>query len=598
MSTAQVPAKTATSRGTAVRLLATMRPDWARITAMALLAIVSNATLVTIPSLLGDATDTIVDGIRHGGVDFAAVNRFLLWAGVLAVLSGTSTVAQGRLTATVVQRMAFRLRERTNVTLSRLPLSYFDTQSRGDLLSRTTNDIDNVSQSVQQTASLLLTSVFLFIGSLVMMLRISLLLTVVALVVLPVTLWAAKVLARRAKPQFARQWKATGALGGHLEDVYTGHDLVTAFGRWGQSREKFAAYNDDVRAAGAEAQFRSGLVAPALTFLGNVGFVLIAVVGGVRVAGGALTIGSLQAFIQYVLRFNQPISLIASLIGPIQSALASAERVFELHDAEPQRPDPAQPQRPASFTGRVVFTGVSFRYVPDRPLIDDLSLTVQPGQTVAIVGPTGAGKTTLVNLLLRFYDTDAGTIAVDGVDITDMTRDDLRRRIGMVLQDTWLYGGTIADNIAYGRPDATREEVVAAATAVHADRLIRTLPDGYDTVLAAEGDGLSAGERQLITIARAFLVEPAILVLDEATSAVDTRTEMLVQQGLAALREGRTSFVIAHRLSTIRDADVILVMEAGRIVEQGSHQELLKAGGAYARLHAAQFSASPAPSEA
>ncbi|EOD68519.1 ABC transporter ATP-binding protein [Amycolatopsis vancoresmycina] len=591
-------AKPAAGRGTALRLLGTMRPDWARISAMALLAIVSNATLVIIPSLLGDATDAIVDGIRGGGVDFAAVNRFLLWAAVLAVLSGTSTVAQGRLTATVVQRMAFRLRERTNVTLSRLPLSYFDTQSRGDLLSRTTNDIDNVSQSVQQTASLLLTSVFLFIGSLVMMLRISLLLTVVALVVLPVTVWAAKALARRAKPQFAQQWKATGALGGHLEDVYTGHDLVTAFGRWGQAREKFTAYNDDVRTAAAGAQFRAGLVAPALTFLGNVGFVLIAVVGGVRVAGGALTIGSLQAFIQYVLRFNQPISLIASLIGPIQSALASAERVFELHDADPQRPDPEHPQRPATITGRVVFTDVSFRYVPDRPLIDDLSLTVQPGQTVAIVGPTGAGKTTLVNLLLRFYDTDAGTIAVDGVDITDMTRDDLRRRIGMVLQDTWLYGGTIADNIAYGRPAATREEVVAAATAVHADHLIRTLPEGYDTVLDSEADGLSAGERQLITIARAFLVEPAILVLDEATSAVDTRTEMLVQQGLAALREGRTSFVIAHRLSTIRDADVILVMEAGSIVEQGSHAELIEAGGAYARLHAAQFTASPAASEA
>ncbi|HET6704957.1 ABC transporter ATP-binding protein [Amycolatopsis sp.] len=590
-------AKPAAGRGTALRLLGTLRPDWARITAMALLAIISNATLVTIPSLLGDATDAIVAGIRGGGVDFGAVNRFLLWAGVLAVLSGASTVAQGRLTATVVQRMAYRLRERTNVTLSRLPLSYFDTRSRGDLLSRTTNDIDNVSQSVQQTASLLLTSVFLFIGSLVMMLRISLLLAVVALVVLPVTLWAAKALARRAKPQFARQWKATGTLGGHLEDVYTGHDLVTAFGRWGQAREKFAAYNDDVRNAAAEAQFRSGLVAPALTFLGNVGFVLIAVVGGVRVAGGALTIGSLQAFIQYVLRFNQPISLIASLIGPIQSALASAERVFELHDAEPQRPDPAHPQRPATITGRVVFTDVSFRYVPDRPLIDDLSLTVQPGQTVAIVGPTGAGKTTLVNLLLRFYDTDAGTIAVDGVDITDMTRDDLRRRIGMVLQDTWLYGGTIADNIAYGRPGATREEVVAAATAVHADHLIRTLPEGYDTVLDSEADGLSAGERQLITIARAFLVEPAILVLDEATSAVDTRTEMLVQQGLAALRAGRTSFVIAHRLSTIRDADVILVMEAGSIVEQGSHQELIEAGGAYARLHAAQFSAAPAASD-
>ncbi|WP_410574204.1 ABC transporter ATP-binding protein [Amycolatopsis sp. cmx-4-61] len=588
------PAHPAAFRETAMRLLGLMRPDRARLVIMVTLAVAGNGALAAVPLLLGRATDTIVDGIRHGGVDFGAVDRFLMLSGVLAALYWSCTVTQARLTATVVQRMAFRLRERTDLALSRLPLSYFDTRSRGDLMSRTTNDIDNVAQSLQQSANQMMASVFLFAGTLVMMLRISPLLTAVAVVVLPVTAWAGKALARRARPQFARQWTATGALGDHLEDVYTGHELVTAFGRWGQARETFTAHNDELRSAAADAQFRSGLIAPALTFLGNIGYVLVAVAGGLCVASGALSIGAIQAFIAYVLRFNQPISLIAAMAGQIQSAAASAERVFELHDAEPQRPDPALPHRPATVTGQVAFTGVSFRYRPGRPLIDDLSLTVRSGQTVAIVGPTGAGKTTLVNLLLRFYDPVSGTIAIDGVDIATMTRDDLRRRIGMVLQDTWLCDGTIADNIAYGRPEATREQIVAAATAVHADHLIRTLPDGYDTVLDSERGGLSAGERQLVTIARAFLVEPAILVLDEATSAVDTRTEMLVQRGLTALRSGRTSFVIAHRLSTIRDADLILVMESGRIVEQGSHAGLLDAGGAYARLHAAQFAATQA----
>jgi ATP-binding cassette subfamily B multidrug efflux pump len=587
MTSAPPPTRPARLGGTVLRLLATMRSDRARMIVVVALAVVGMGMMVTIPALLGRATDAVVTGLHHG-VDFAAVTRLLVAAGLLAALSWVCTVVQARLIATVVQRMAFRLRERTELTLSRLPLRYFDTHSRGDILSRTTNDIDNVAQSVQQMANRLLASLFLFIGSVVMMLRISPLLTAISLATVPLTAWIGRSVTRRTQPQFARQWAATGTLGGHLEDVYTGHDLVTAFDRWPQARQTFAAHNEDVRAASVDAQFHSGLIAPATTFLGNLSFVLVAVVGGLQVAAGALSIGDIQAFVQYVLQFNQPLATLASLTGQIQSAIASAERIFELHDTAPQSPDPARPARRAAITGAVTFTDVSFRYRPDQPLIDHLSLNVQPGQTVAIVGPTGAGKTTLVNLLLRFYEPDAGTITVDVVDITTMTREDLRSGIGMVLQDTWLHGGTIAENVAYGRPDATHDDIVAAATAVHADHLIRTLPAGYDTVIDGDNaDSLSAGERQLVTIARAFLVQPAILVLDEATSAVDTRTEMLVQQGMTALRRGRTSFVIAHRLSTIRDADLILVMESGRIVEQGTHADLLDAGGAYARLHRA-----------
>jgi ATP-binding cassette subfamily B multidrug efflux pump len=585
----QAGARPAGFRRTARRLLDGMRADHVRASGVLVLTVMTVAATTVIPLLLGHATDTILAGTRHGGVDVAAVTRTLAAVPALAVLAWLTTVAQGRLIATVVQRTAFRMREQISLKLSRLPLRYFDDRPRGEVLSRATNDIDNIAQTVQQIANRVLASALLLVGSVAMMLVLSPSLTAIVLITVPVTIWTTRWLGRRAQPRFAEQWAATGRLNGHIEEMYTGHELVTAFGRWPQATDTFARHNHAVRFSSVRAQFVSGLIAPAMAFLGNLAYVLVAVAGGLLVAAGTLSIGGVQAFVQYVMQFNQPVTTLASLAGQIQSAVASAERVYELLDAREQEPDPAGAPLPADRTGRVSFTNVTFRYRDDEPLIENLSLDVDPGRMIAIVGPTGAGKTTLVNLLLRFYELDGGTITIDGHDLAAMPREHARRHIGMVLQDTWLFHGTIADNIAFGAPDASREQIAAAARAVHADHLIRTLPDGYDTMIDEESGGLSTGERQLITIARAFLIDPAVLVLDEATSSVDTRTEMLVQQAMNSLRRGRTSFVIAHRLSTIRGADTILVMHAGRIVEQGTHHELLTTGGAYAQLHSAQL---------
>jgi ATP-binding cassette subfamily B multidrug efflux pump len=475
--------------------------------------------------------------------------------------------------------------------LNRLPLSYVDKQSRGDLLSRVTNDIDNIAQSLQQTLNQMLTQLLQLVGVVGVMIWISPLLAIVALVSVPLSIVTMRTIGKRSKARFTSQWTHTGLLNSQVEEAFTGHAVVKAFGRQREVEDRFRATNDELYQSSFAAQFTAGVIQPAMMFLGNLNWVLIAVLGGLQVTSGAMTIGEVQAFLQYTRQFAMPLTAMASMFNVLQSGVASAERVFDLLDAEEQKPDDDAEPLAAVPRGRVEFDHVSFSYDPDVPLITDLSLVAEPGQTIAIVGPTGAGKTTLVNLIMRFYELDAGRITIDGRDIATMRRQDLRSNIGMVLQDTWLFGGTIRDNIAYGNADATEEQILEAARATYVDRFVHSLPDGYDTVLDDEGTSLSAGEKQLLTIARAFLADPAILILDEATSSVDTRTEVLIQQAMAALRSQRTSFVIAHRLSTIRDADVILVVEHGQIVEQGHHADLLARGGAYAKLYNAQFAA-------
>ncbi|MFJ2113450.1 ABC transporter ATP-binding protein [Streptomyces sp. NPDC087850] len=588
------------SPGPGRRLLGLLRPHRPRI-ALALVMGIGGIVLTSCgPLLLGRATDLVAEGILGGpagspapGVDFGRVGRVLLLLLALYVLASLFMLVQGRLTADVVQKVVFGLRQKAADKLARLPLRYFDRHPAGEVLSRTTNDVDNLQQTVQQTLAELITSVFSLLVMLILMLVISPSLALIMLVSVPLSAVLAAWISKRAHPRYADQWAATGALNAQVEEVYTAHSLVRGFGRRDLAEQRFDTHNEAVFRAGAKAQFASGTIEPAMMFIANLGYVVVAVAGAWKVIGGTLTLGEVQAFILYSRQFSQPIVQVASVAGRLQSGLASAARVFALLDEEEQTPDPVRPAAARRAIGRVRFDRVSFRYTPETPLIEKLSLVVEPGSTVAIVGPTGAGKTTLGNLLMRFYEVDEGHILLDGVDIATMTRAELRGQFGLVLQDTWLFGGTIAENIAYGHAGATRAEIVDAARATCVDRFIRTLPDGYDTVLDDGAAGVSAGEKQLITVARAFLAQPAVLVLDEATSAVDTRTEVLIQRAMNTLRTGRTSFVIAHRLSTVRDADVILVMESGRITESGTHDELIRRRGAYARLHAARTGSSP-----
>jgi len=583
-------------KGTLVRLIAYLRPHQSALVVIVMAGAVGTVFSVLGPKILGLATTKIFEGFiarasgaPGAGIDFKAVGRILLGLVGLYLIGNAFQYLMQYLMASVAQRTVYMLRREVEAKFDRLPLKFFDSRTRGEVMSRAVNDLDSISSTLQQNITQLLTSVLMLIGTIVMMLTISWILTLVIVLTLPLSIVIVARIAKRSQKFFMQQQAALGALNGHVAEMYGGHTIVTAFGHEKKSVATFDALNDKYYDGAWRAQFVTGIIMPTMMFVGNIGFVLVAVIGGLLVTRQALPIGDVQAFIQYGRQFSMPITQLSGIANMIQLTIVAAERVFELLDEPEEAPDAASATTIASPRGAVQFDAVSFRYKEDVPLIEDLSLDVTPGQMIAIVGPTGAGKTTLVNLLMRFYDVDRGAIRVDGVDIRELKRGPLRRMFGMVLQDTWLFSGTIRENIAYGRERASEDAIVRAAKAAQADHFIRTLPENYDTMINEEASNLSQGQKQLLTIARAFLADPAVLILDEATSSVDTRTEVLIQQAMRELMRGRTTFVIAHRLSTIRNADVILMLEHGKIVERGTHRELLAANGHYAALYQSQF---------
>ncbi|KKM11127.1 ABC transporter [Clostridiales bacterium PH28_bin88] len=584
-------------KGTLKRLMGYLRPRKLQLLTILITAILSTVFSIVSPKILGKATTKLFEGFMQkmaqvpgAGVDFNYIGRIMLLLAGLYITSAIFGYIQQFIMAGVAQKTIFDMRKDINEKLSRLPLKFFDSRTHGEILSRVTNDIDNISTTLQQSITQLITSLVTIAGVLIMMLTISPVMTLIAVVTLPLSFIVTMNIAKRSQKQFAAQQKTLGELNGHVEEMYTGHKIVKAFGHEEKSIARFNAINERLYDAGWKAQFISHMIFPLINFVNNIGYVLVSVVGGILVMKKTIEIGDIQAFIQYSRQFSQPITQTANIANIIQSTIASAERVFELLDEPEETPDSPDAKVIELPKGEVKFEHVKFGYKEDFTLMEDMNIDVKQGQTIAIVGPTGAGKTTLVNLLMRFYEIGDGRITVDGVDIRDLKRGDLHRMFGMVLQDTWLFNGTIRDNIAYGREGSTGEEIVRAAKAAHADHFIRTLPDGYNTILNEEASNISQGQRQLLTIARAILADPAVLILDEATSSVDTRTEVQIQKAMAALMKGRTSFVIAHRLSTIRDADLILVMDHGRVIEQGNHHELLAKGGFYADLYNSQFS--------
>lgn len=584
-------------KGTLRRLLGYLKPYRFQLFIVLLTAALSTIFGILSPKLLGNATTTIfegfmgkVKGVPGATFDFSAIWQIVVTLIGLYLFSSLFAYIQQYVMASVAQKTVYTLRKEVNEKLARLPLKYFDERTHGEIMSRVVNDVDTISGTLQQSLTQTITSIITLVGVVVMMLTISPLMTVILMLTLPLSVVVIKLVASRSMPHFKGQQQALGELNGHVEEMYTGHKIVKAFGREKSAIEKFDAINEKLYQSGWKAQFLAGIMMPLMMFVGNIGFVLVCVVGGVLVTRGSIMIGDVQAFIQYAQQFSQPITQTANIANIIQSTLVAAERVFEVLDAEEESADERSEAVAVRSQGHVQFEHVSFGYKEAEPLITDMNIDVQPGMTVAIVGPTGAGKTTLVNLLMRFYELGGGRITIDGHDIRYLPRGELRSQFGMVLQDTWLFNGTIKENIAYGRAGASDAEIIEAAKAAHADHFVRTLPEGYETMLNEEASNISQGQKQLLTIARAFLADPAILILDEATSSVDTRTELLIQKAMAGLMEGRTSFVIAHRLSTIRDADMILVMNKGTVIEQGNHEELLARGGFYADLYNSQFS--------